>query len=234
MRVSEATDWLERHELGWVAHLPPLPATNRRTLLDTYIVTAQSPGAGHQVGISYSVRLDARVTDGVLAAWKEPKVRVPYVAGDDLFAAYERLRARGLRVETDRRLAMGRYQSALVVGQRPPAGGTVPRGATVTLRLAREPFVQRLAPFHSRRVRMRDLVGTSLGAAAKWLAANNLYWRLLDAPALPPTNRPDLLDSYVVSAQRPRAGTTVPEMTRDEFGDPAARPILLRGELRAE
>ncbi|HET7855062.1 MAG TPA: PASTA domain-containing protein, partial [Gaiellaceae bacterium] len=232
MRVGDATDWLERHDLGWEAHLPALPATNRRKLLDTYIVTAQRPGAGHQVGISYSVQLDARVTDGVLATWKEPRVRVPHVAGEDLFAAYERLRARGLRVETDSRLAKGLYQSPWVGGQRPQAGRTVRRGAIVTLRLARQRFVHGLGPpFEPRRVNMRDLVGKSLGAAAKWAAANNLYWELLDAPALPPTSRPDLFDSYVVSAQRPRAGT---QLTRHEFGNPVAQPVQLRADLRTD
>jgi beta-lactam-binding protein with PASTA domain len=240
MRVSEAADWLERHELGWDARLPALPATNRRKLLDTYIVTAQSPGAGHQVGINYTVQLDARVTDGVLAAWKEPRVRVPYVAGEDLFGAYKRLQARGLRVETDSRLTMSSYQSAgVVAGQQPPAGGTVPRRTIVTLRLARERLVvDRLtSPYESGHVRMRELVGKSLGAAAKWLAANNLYWELLDAPALPPTSRPDLLDAYVVSAQRPRPGTRLPQLTQSKFGKPAvagALPIQLRAELRSD
>ena len=232
MRVSEAVAWLKRNELGWALDLPALPATNRRDFLDAYVVTKQEPGGGHQAPPSYSVYLKGRLTDGALQEWRGQTVRVPHVAGDNLFEAYPRLQTRGLRVSTDRRLSRGDAQEFIVRGQRPAAGATVQRGTNVLLQLRPHAFVHRCVWEPSRRLRMRNLVGGSLGAAVRWARANHVSWELRDAPPLPPTNGADLLNAYVVTAQIPRAWTMLPRITHDRFGIHGC-PIQLSARLRA-
>lgn len=229
MRVSEAVDWLGRHDLDWNIDLPPLPATDRRDLLDAYVVKAQSPESGHQVGISYAVYLKAAVTDGLMAQWGDPTVTIPYVTGGiGLPRAYERLHARGLRVATNRHLSIGPYID--VIGQEPEAGMEVRRGTTVTLELDPKVY-KRTVCCDQRRLKMPNVVGRNLGSVEEWLRRRGLYWELIDAPALPPSNAPRLLDPFVVTSQEPRPGTIIPEPISGSPDDIA--PIRLKARLRA-
>jgi beta-lactam-binding protein with PASTA domain len=232
MRVSEAVAWLRRNELGRILDLPALPATNRRNLLDAYVVTKQEPGAGHQAPPSYSVYLKGRLTDGALQEWRGPTVRVPHVAGDNLFDAYPRLHERGLRVSTDRRLSRGDAQEIIVRGLRPAPGASVRRGTNVLLQLRPRAFVHRCVWGPSRRLRMRNLVGGSLGAAVRWARANHVSWELRDAPPLPHTSGVDLLNAYIVTAQTPRGRTMLPRIVHDGFGTHGC-PIQLTARLGA-
>jgi hypothetical protein len=76
---------------------------------------------------------------------------------------------------------------------------------------------------------MPDFVGRNLGEVSDWLSRRELYWRL-DAPALPPTNRPHLFDAYLVTSQKPVPGTKIPEPIPPGSGD-ELKPIEIRAKL---
>lgn len=233
VRLGDAIAWLSRHDLGWSAELPRLPSSNRKNLLDAYVVTAQHPGAGHQVGVDYRVEFDLAPTPGLLAEWAGPTVAVPHVLGMDPFNAYDRLRDRGLRVATDGRLSLRRFWVVPVTTQSVQPGRKARRGSTVTLGLDTASFRSFPPGFRIGSVglprRMPNLIGQRLSEVVQWAERRDLWWEL-DAPALPPSALPDLLDAYVVSAQRPRAGTRPTFLT--EGAGNANSPIKLRASVR--
>jgi beta-lactam-binding protein with PASTA domain len=211
-RLDSADHWLARHNLGWLAILPRLPATKGDDLLSAYVVTAQDPGVGDLIGARAAVSLEAGPIEDVLATWREPTVVVPHVSGDrHVLSAYDRLHARGLRARTSQRLAHGPYIP--VVGQEPEPGTRVRRGTTVRLVLDSKPDRRRIG-CDLRKLPMPDFVGRNLAEVSEWLDRRYLYWRLVDAPPLPPTSTQHMLDPYVVTSQKPAAGTTIPESVR--------------------
>ena len=229
LRLDSADRWLVRHHVGWSAELPSLPATKGDDLLNAYVVTAQQPWAGDYVKIGDSVSLTAAPAKDILAQWRGSPVVVPHVNGyRDLVSAYDRLHARGLAVATNRRFVRSPY--VRVLGQEPPAGSEVRRRTTVMLIL--DPKLDhRPVCCDQRRLTMPDFVGRNLGEVSDWLFRRYLYWRL-DAPALPPTNRPHLFDPYVVTSQKPVPGTKIPESIPAGSGD-EIKPIVLRANLVA-
>jgi beta-lactam-binding protein with PASTA domain len=229
LRLDSADRWLSRHNIGWSAELSRLPATRGDDLLESYIVTAQKPGPGSHVRTSLPfVSLEAGPSRELLAKWQGSTVVVPHVSGGrDLPSAYDRLHARGLRVATNRRLSHGPYIP--VLAQEPKAGTTVARGTTV--RLVLDPKVEkRTVCCDGRSLAMPNLVGRNLGDVAEWLDRHWLYWELVDAPALPPANSQNLFDPYVVTSQKPAAGTTIPEPIPRGSGS-ELKPIKLRAKL---
>ena len=227
LRLDSVDGWLAAHDMGWSADLPPLPATKGKDLLDAYVVSAQEPKGGDYVESGDSVDLDAVPTKA--NQWREKTVVVPHVNGNrSLVTAYDRLHARGLAVATDRPLSHGPY--IRVVGQRPSAGTEVERGTTVTLMLDPK-FDTRRVCCDSRSLPMPNFVGRNLGDVSEWLFKRGLYWKLVDTPALPPTNRPHMLDPYVVTGQEPPVGTRIPESIPRGSGD--LQPIELRAKLVA-
>jgi beta-lactam-binding protein with PASTA domain len=233
-RLSSASEWVERHDLDWSTEFPPLPSTASKDLLDAYVVTGQHPGPGHRLGIVYTVNLDVAVADEIMDEWRASTVRVPAVRILDLLYGYEWLRRRGLRVKTDQRLSFGAQQDLRVIGEEPAPGTRVMRGSTVTVRLERRPYKAGYTFMRPRFRRMPNLVGRSLGSIDDWADRRNVRWELVDAPALPPTNLPDLLDAYVVVRQWPEPGAKVPQLLPDEdgFGETYS-PVRLRAELKA-
>jgi beta-lactam-binding protein with PASTA domain len=174
------------------------------------------------------VSLDAAPTKDILAQWRDSSVVVPHVSGDrDLVSAYDRLHARGLAVATNRRLSQGPY--IRVLGQAPPAGAEVRRGTTVTLFL--DPKLDhKVVCCDARSLSMPNFVGRNLGEVGEWLLRRSLYWKLIDAPALPPTYSPHMLDPYVVTSQKPVTGTKIPESIPPGSGN-ELKPIELRAKL---
>jgi beta-lactam-binding protein with PASTA domain len=230
LRLDLADRWLAGHNLGWSSDLAPLPATKGDDLLGSYVVTAQDPGVGDRIGARASVGLEAGPSEDVLAKWREPTAVVPQVSGDrDVLSAYDRLHARGLRVTTSQRLAHGPFIP--VLGQEPQPGTRVPRGTTVRLILDSGPD-RRTVCCDERELTMPDFVGRNLGEVGEWLNRRYLYWKLVDAPPLPPTNTPRMLDPYVVTSQKPAPGTTIPESIPPGSGD-ELEPIVLRAKLEA-
>lgn len=229
-RLDSVDRWLSEHDLGWAADLPRLPAAKGDDLLKDYVVTAQDPGVGSQVDIASAVDLEARPTDDILAQWREATVVVPHVSGEEsLPGAYDRLHARGLGATTNQRLAHGPYLP--VLAQVPKAGTTVGRGTSVRLILDTTLSHRRVAG-DQRRLTMPDLVGRNLGDVSGWLAGRDLYWELVDAPALPPANSARMLDPYVVTSQKPAPGATIPQSIPPGSGD-ELKPIQLRAKLVA-
>jgi beta-lactam-binding protein with PASTA domain len=222
--LDAVDEWLSAHRIGWVAELPPLPATTNDDLLEDYVVTSQDRSPGSSVPAWNFVALEAAPTKEVLAKWRETSVVVPFVSADEhLLGAYARLHARGLRVATDRRLVNGPYIP--VIAQRPRAAVTVRRGTTVKLFL--DPKLdQHKVCCDSRRLSMPNFVGRNLGPVADWLERLGLYWEV-DAPALPPTSARNMFDPYVVTSQDPSPGTTIPE----QLPEANIKPIQLRARL---
>ena len=228
LRLDAVDRWLGAHDLGWSADLPALPASKGRDLLAAYVVRKQEPKAGEYVESGDSVDIVAAPASDLLAQWRTSTVVVPHVNGDrDVVTAYDRLHARGLAVATDRRLVRGPY--ILVIAQRPAAGTRVRRGTTVTLSLDPKVDHRRLCCGGTPLYTMRNFVGRNLGKASEWLDARYLTWTL-DAPALPPTNTPRMLDAYVVTSQKPAPGSKVPESIPPGSGD-ESKPIELRAKL---
>lgn len=229
-RLDSVDRWLSEHNLGWVADLPRLPAAEGDDLLKDYVVTAQDASVGSQVDVPSAVGLEARPTDDILAKWREATVVVPHVSGDEsLPGAYDRLHARGLGAATNQRLAHGPYLP--VLAQVPTAGTTVRRGTSVRLILDTT-LSHRSVAGDQRRLTMPDFVGRNLGEVSGWLAGRDLYWELVDAPALPPTNSARMLDPYVVTSQKPAPGTVIPQSIPPGSGD-ELKPIQLRAKLVA-
>jgi len=78
---------------------------------------------------------------------------------------------------------------------------------------------------------MPNFVGQNLRNVSEWLRRRNLHWELADAPSLPPTNSQRMLDSYVVTSQKPAPGARIPESIPGSDGD--LEPLELHAKLVA-
>jgi len=122
--------------------------------------------------------------------------------------AFDRLRDRGLRVAIPSRMHFYPTSSPMLVGQVPRAGTRVKWGSVVTLRLVDGPIGTPIGPRELPIYRVPDFRGKPLADAVSWTQGKWVYWTT-DLPPLPPSSVKDLFEAYVVTAQRPVAGSNV-------------------------
>ncbi len=123
-----------------------------------------------------------------------------------LVAAYARLHRAGLRMAVPEAFSLRSLCLPTARAQRPAAGVRVPRGAAVTVRQL-TCFLGSPVGGDQRAAVVPDLRGRPASAAVAWAERNQLYWELDRLPPLRPSTRPGLLDNYVVTDQRPAAGS---------------------------
>ena len=135
-------------------------------------------------------------------------VVVPGVRGGGFPFAFDRLRARGLRVAIPSTLHFEATSPPMVAKQMPPAGTRVAWGSIVTLRppsflgLVGSPVGPEKLPVY----RVPEFNGKPLADAVAWTKGKTVYWAS-DLPPLPPSNAKHLFDAYVITSQRPAAGS---------------------------
>jgi len=162
-------------------------------------------------------------------------VVVPRVTGTySLTDAYRRLHRAGLRMAIPQSFSLRALCLPTARTQQPAAGARVLRGATVTVRQL-TCYLGSPAGGYQRAAVVPDLRGRSAASAVRWAEQNQLYWELDRLPALRPSSRPGLLDNYVVTDQRPSAGslltrgTACPGVATGCF---VATPLVMRARLR--
>ena len=135
-------------------------------------------------------------------------VVVPGVRGGGFPYAFDRLRDRGLRVAIPSTLHFDPTTSPMVAVQTPTAGARVHRGSVVTLRPPTfgGPIGSPDGPAKLPVYRVPDFGGKPLADAVDWTHGKTVYWTS-DLPPLPPSNAKHLFDAYVVTSQRPPAGS---------------------------
>jgi beta-lactam-binding protein with PASTA domain len=135
-------------------------------------------------------------------------VVVPRVRSVGLPFSFDRLRDRGLRVAIPSRMHFYPTSSPMLVGQAPRAGTRVKWDSVVTLRLVEGPIGSPAGPRKLPVYRVPDFRGKSLADAVSWTQGKWVYWTT-DLPPLPPSSVKDLFEAYVVTSQRPVAGSNV-------------------------
>ena len=135
-------------------------------------------------------------------------VVVPGVRSGGLPFAFDRLRDRGLRVAIPSRMRFYPTSSPMVVEQVPRAGTRVKWGSVVTIRLVGGPIGTPIGPRKLPVYRIPDFRGKALADAVSWTQDKWVYWTT-DLPPLPPSSAKHLFDAYVVTSQRPVAGSNV-------------------------
>jgi hypothetical protein len=136
-------------------------------------------------------------------------VVVPGVRGGGFPFAFERLRTSGLRVAIPSTLHFGATTGFPAVAQETPAGGTRVRwGSVVTLRPPTfgGPIGSPSGPANLPVYRVPDFGGKPLSDAVGWTRGKTVFWES-DLPPLPPSSAKHLFDAYVVTSQRPAAGS---------------------------
>ncbi|HEY5199139.1 MAG TPA: hypothetical protein VIJ51_19125 [Solirubrobacteraceae bacterium] len=163
-------------------------------------------------------------------------VAVPNVTRTyDLVDAYARLHRVGLRMAIPQPFSLRSLCLPTARTQSPAAGARVHRPATVTVRqltcLLGSP-----AGGSQRAAVVPDFDGRPASSAVHWAERNQLYWELDRLPALRPSSRAQLLDNYVVTDQRPAAGSLLargmpcPGVTTP--GCLMATPLVMRARAR--
>jgi beta-lactam-binding protein with PASTA domain len=135
-------------------------------------------------------------------------VVVPGVRSSRLLFAFDRLRDRGLRVAIPSRMHFYPTSSPMLVGQVPRAGARVKWGSVVTIRLVDGPIGTPIGPRTLPAYRVPDFDGKPLADAVSWTQDKWVYWAT-DLPPLPPSSAKHLFEAYVVTSQRPAAGSNV-------------------------
>jgi len=135
-------------------------------------------------------------------------VVVPGVRGGGFPFAFDRLRAQGLRVAIPSTLRFEAMTSPMVAKQMPPAGTRVAWGSTVTLRPPSfpGPIGSPSGPDKLPIYRVPEFNGKPLADAVAWTNGKTVYWAS-DLPPLPPSSAKHLFDAYVITSQRPAAGS---------------------------
>jgi beta-lactam-binding protein with PASTA domain len=135
-------------------------------------------------------------------------VVVPGFQSSDVLVTFDRLRERGLRVAISSTMHFYPNISPVVVGQMPRAGTRVDWGSVVTLRLVGGPIGSPVGPRKLPVYRVPDFGGKPLADAVAWTQDKTIYWAT-DLPPLPSSSAKHLFDAYVVTSQRPVAGSDV-------------------------
>jgi beta-lactam-binding protein with PASTA domain len=131
-------------------------------------------------------------------------VQVPKTQGDERDAAMQLYQA-GLRVRILHAWQANSFPGELVNVVTPRQGTPVKPGTVATVQMDSAVGSQWWVPGSHR---MPALVGRPLEQAQLALHRSSLPWRVFAAP-LPPTRTPDILGSYCIVAQVPRAGETI-------------------------
>ena len=131
-------------------------------------------------------------------------VVVPRLGGSVL-AAYQRLHARGLRVNIPRGLSFDSAAPAMIARAVPKAGRRVAPGSAVTLYLRPGAHRAELASARAPRYRIPRFVGGPVSRAYTWITSRRLAFRAA-LGALKGGGASTLLANYRVTAQRPAAG----------------------------
>jgi beta-lactam-binding protein with PASTA domain len=140
---------------------------------------------------------------------------VPKVTGQDsdVFHAYKDLSDAGFTVEITDGFETGPFCMCEnpVAEQWPPPGTRAKRGSVVEITVGGPgflgSFVGRQLPY-DRNLRLPKLVGLRLDRADRWLSRHNIGWTA-ELTRLPATSGDDLLDAYIVTAQKPGVGSRV-------------------------
>jgi hypothetical protein len=160
-----------------------------------------------------------------------PKVTQTY----DLGAAYSRLYKAGLRMSIPQAFSLRSLCLPTARTQKPAADARVARGATVAVGQL-TCFLGSPSGAAQRAAVVPDFSGAPASSAVHWAEQNQLYWELDRLPALRPSSRPQLLDNYVVTSQRPAAGsllargTACPGAASD--GCLVPTPLIMRARAR--
>jgi beta-lactam-binding protein with PASTA domain len=133
-------------------------------------------------------------------------VVVPGVRNGNVPFAFDRLRESGLRVAIPSTIPFRETSWPRVTGQTPSAGTRVAWGSVVTLRVTGgfigSPAGPRKLPVY----RVPEFNGKPLADAVAWTKGKTVYWAS-DLPPLPSSNAKHLFDAYVITSQRPAAGS---------------------------
>lgn len=138
-------------------------------------------------------------------------VVVPGVRGGGFPFAFERIRSSGLRVAIPSTLHFAATSGNPSVAKQTPAAGTRVRwGSVVTLQPPTfgGPIGSPGGPAKLPVYRVPDFGGKPLADAVRWTRRKTVYWQS-DLPPLPPSSAKHLFDAYVVTSQRPSAGSEI-------------------------
>jgi hypothetical protein len=148
---------------------------------------------------------------------------------------FGRLRDRGLRVAIPSTMHFYPTSSPMVMGQAPRAGTRVKWGSVVTLRVVDGPIGLPIGPRKLPVYRVPDFRGKPLADAVAWTQDKWVYWET-DLPPLPPSGAKRLFDAYVVTSQRPVAGSdaklSIPVRVRRLGRGVRLTPLALKVALR--
>jgi len=135
-------------------------------------------------------------------------VVVPGVRSGGVLFAFDRLRGSGLRVAIPSITHFYATNWPYVVDQAPRAGTRVKWGSVVTLRLRAGPTGSPSGPKKLPMYRVPNFAGRPLTEAVAWTKGKLVYWES-ELPPLPPSSARHLFDAYVITSQRPAAGSDV-------------------------
>jgi hypothetical protein len=135
-------------------------------------------------------------------------VIVPGSNATSLEMRFDLLRSKGLRVAIPERMRFYPTSSPEVRSQSPRPGSRVKWGSVVTLNLFPGGIGTPIGPKTLPTYRVPDFTGKRLAQAVDWTEGKWVYWTA-DLPPLPASNARHLFDAYVVTSQRPAAGSDV-------------------------
>lgn len=143
---------------------------------------------------------------------RDDDVVIPHTAPthNNVLGAYVLLRNVGLRVGTTAPMKVWSLGVPFVGALDPPPGTRVAVGSTVWISPTGgptgSPAVSKARPGYA----VPNFVGESAQAAVSWVnSCLGLYWSIPHLPALAPSEAPELLDNYRVTAQEPEPGSTL-------------------------
>jgi len=179
-------------------------------------ILLQEPAAGALAPAFSTVRLQ----DSCARGRARRKVSVPDVTeGPTLLQAYRRLRRRGLRVAIPVSFSVASLCMPWAERQSPTARTKVRRGTVVKLTRLRCALALAGTPVpEPPPVLVPNLIGGSVSSAVRWAETARLQWQAAELPPLEPSWQLDLLDNYVVTTQRPAAGSMATSGTTLELG----------------
>jgi len=153
-------------------------------------------------------------------------------ANNDAYRAYDLLHRTGLRVAVPTGFSHQATQAAIFSSLKPRAGSIVPRGSVEKLEIERGPIgsvATRKGSIPSAKV--PDFTGASLFTVDAWAQKHDHYWECLRLPPFAASNRPHLLDNYVVVHQSPAPGTILYAYKRIPHGVHLT-PLIVRVAVR--
>lgn len=165
-------------------------------------------------------------------------VTVPRVPARNELQAYALLHAAGLKVAIpSQRLFSLAIDSELYsrIETKPAAGAVVQRGSVVIISFRRVrcsasgachgPTIGGLALSPPSSAKVPNFVGAPLSQVVRWASRHGLLWFADAAPPLPASDRPTLLDNYLVIRQSPAPGTVVRRPVRRPANAPRYVPF---------